>query len=297
MTTTMSPEQRVSTVFQTLEKAREVDVIIGITTMLDGALEAAHVVKLHGADEETILAALLQDIGSYCPLPDNWRDIFDKDEDAFNNYEAGAEYLRKFGFPEKTCKLIESDILAKRYLVTNDPMYLDIFDDSEDSWKEPLSPEEMSKLEKDELFQQKATTSLLGYSTLNTATSVTNEYYALLRVLDPFLRCHLSWINWHIYLSFDIQYGEAIAATNNVDDAKILAADSNLDLDLISIAESVRSAGPWLKRHLPCVYIRRPQVATLRLPPGRWTNAIPNRLNHKAVNQRTIPALNQPLSS
>ncbi|KAJ2426045.1 hypothetical protein GGF41_002201 [Coemansia sp. RSA 2531] len=247
MTTTMSPEQRVSTVFQTLEKAREVDVIIGITTMLDGALEAAHVVKLHGADEETILAALLQDIGSYCPLPENWRDIFDKDENAFNNYDSGAEYLRKFGFPEKTCKLIESGILAKRYLATTDPMYLNVFDFSEESWKEPLSPEEMSKLEKDELFQQK--------------------------------------------------HGEAIATANNVDDAKILDADSDLDLDLVSIAESVRSAVPWLKRHLPCVYIRRPQVATLRLPPGRWTNAIPNRLNHKAVYQRTIPALHQPLSS
>ncbi|KAJ2049904.1 hypothetical protein GGH13_008850 [Coemansia sp. S155-1] len=124
-----------------------------------------------------------------------------------------------------------------------------------------------------------------------------NEYYALLRALDPFLRCHLLWINCHLYLSFDIQHGEAIATANNVDDAKILDADSDLDLDLVSIAESVRSAGPRLKRHLPCVYIRRPQVATLRLPPGRWTNAIPCRLNHKAVYLRTIPALHQPLSS
>ncbi|KAJ2043722.1 hypothetical protein H4S04_004954 [Coemansia sp. S16] len=155
MATSMSPEQRVSTVFQTLEIARKVDVVIGITTMLDSTLEVAHIVKLHGADDETILAALLQDIGIYCPLPDNWEEIFDKDENAFNNYDSGAEYLRKFGFPEKTCKLIESGILAKRYLATTDPMYLNVFDFSEESWKEPLSPEEMSKLEKDELFQQK----------------------------------------------------------------------------------------------------------------------------------------------
>ncbi|KAJ1909007.1 hypothetical protein GGH13_002514 [Coemansia sp. S155-1] len=90
-----------------------------------------------------------------------------------------------------------------------------------------------------------------------------NEYYALLRVLDLFLRFHLLWINWHLCLSLDIQYGKAIAAANDVDEGKILAADSDLDLDLVSIAESARSAGPWLKRHLPCVYIRRPQVAML----------------------------------
>ncbi|KAJ2751733.1 hypothetical protein GGI19_004290 [Coemansia pectinata] len=160
MSTNMSPEQRVSTVFQTLEKASKVDVIIGLKTQLDCVLEAAHVIKLHGADEETILAALLQDIGLYSPLPDNWRDILDNEDETntFDDYEAGAEYLRKFGFPKKTCELIESDILAKRYLVTTDPIYLEAFnasEDSEDSWTVPLSPEEMNKLENDQLFQQK----------------------------------------------------------------------------------------------------------------------------------------------
>ncbi|KAJ2037050.1 hypothetical protein GGI03_003244 [Coemansia sp. RSA 2337] len=152
MSTTMTPEQRVSTVFQTLERAKNVDVTIGLTTLLDSALVVANVAKHMSADEETILAALLQDIGLFCPPPENW-----SDNPSQSASDIGADYLRKFGFPKKTCELIKSEILVKRYIVTTDFVYFKVFKDSPlaGKWIAPLSPEEMSELEKDPLFHQK----------------------------------------------------------------------------------------------------------------------------------------------
>ncbi|KAJ2881499.1 hypothetical protein H4R27_004048 [Coemansia aciculifera] len=157
MSTTMSREERVSTVFQTLEQARNVEAIIGLTTQLDSALEAAHIAQFHGADEETILAALLQDIGRYCPRPDNWEDRVNNPDaySAVDDYEPGADYLRKFGFPKKTCELIESDMMAKCYIVATHPTLLGKFPETTSIWAVSLSPERMSELEKDPLFQQK----------------------------------------------------------------------------------------------------------------------------------------------
>lgn len=99
------------TVFQTFEKTSKVDVIVELTTQLDTALEVARFAKLQGADEETILAALLLDIGLYCPSPEQWGDNPSKslisyklagtaeNSSAIDCGRLGADYLRKFGFP------------------------------------------------------------------------------------------------------------------------------------------------------------------------------------------------------
>ncbi|KAJ2813147.1 hypothetical protein FBU31_007481, partial [Coemansia sp. 'formosensis'] len=63
----MSPEQRVSTVFQLLQDAGKKGYMGGETSLLDHALITAELAKDGGADEETILAALLLNIGRLFP--------------------------------------------------------------------------------------------------------------------------------------------------------------------------------------------------------------------------------------
>ncbi|KAJ2074855.1 hypothetical protein GGH13_001023 [Coemansia sp. S155-1] len=167
----MTPEQRVNKVFQLLENANKKDYMGEKITQLDHALQAAQLAKKEGADEETILAALLHDIGHLCPSTEQCSESRGKNWAAFHMTEAdinvgvvdhdrvGAEYLRKLGFPKKTCELIESHVLAKRYLSTIDPSYhAGLSSASKQSLKlqgGPFSPTEIREFEKDPLFKQK----------------------------------------------------------------------------------------------------------------------------------------------
>ncbi|KAJ2862894.1 hypothetical protein GGH94_003978 [Coemansia aciculifera] len=170
-TTTMSPEQCVTKVFQLLENANKKDYMGEKITQLDHALQAAQLAKKDGADEETILAALLHDIGHLCPSMEQCSETRGQNWAAFHKTEAdmnvgvvdhdrvGAEYLRKLGFPKKTCELIESHVLAKRYLSAIDPAYhAGLSSASKQSLKlqgGPFSPTEMREFEKDPLFKWK----------------------------------------------------------------------------------------------------------------------------------------------
>ncbi|KAJ2744739.1 hypothetical protein GGI20_002708 [Coemansia sp. BCRC 34301] len=170
-TTTMTPEQRVATVFQLLQNATKTSYMGEKVSQLEHALQAAHHAKKDGADEETILAALLHDIGHLCPAKEQCCETRGKNWAAFHSTEAtmdvgvvdhdkvGAEYLRQLGFPKKTCELIESHVLAKRYLSAIDPSYhMDLSSASKQSLKlqgGPFTTAEMRAFEKDPLFKQK----------------------------------------------------------------------------------------------------------------------------------------------
>ncbi|KAJ2877257.1 hypothetical protein GGH93_000141 [Coemansia aciculifera] len=187
----MAPEQRVSKVFKLLENVGKEEHISGKMTQLDHALQAAHFVKKEGADEETILAALMLNIGRISITIDKYDDfvIGDRVEiywngcagntsDTLDNkqtvqyptgqvpdfiavdrYEADDFTVRKFGFTKKTSELIESNVLARRYLLTtgytfqvgpNDGNVIEI-----EMKRGPLSPTEIQEFEKDPLFKQK----------------------------------------------------------------------------------------------------------------------------------------------
>ncbi|KAJ2838502.1 hypothetical protein FBU31_000912 [Coemansia sp. 'formosensis'] len=131
----MSPEQRASIVFQLLQDSSKKDYMGGKTSLLDHALQAAQLAKNLGADEETIMAALLLDIGRLCPskeqrsnLGDDIKFSYQIPDRAGNTprtdyYEIGAKYLRGLGFSKKTCKLIESRDLAIRDFPVHIPSF------------------------------------------------------------------------------------------------------------------------------------------------------------------------------
>lgn len=92
-------------------------------TQLDHALQCAKFAADAGADDETILAALLHDIGHLC-APDAAR-MGGRDSviGAVDHEGLGAGYLRARGFSETVAELVGAHVAAKRYLVATNPTY------------------------------------------------------------------------------------------------------------------------------------------------------------------------------
>lgn len=97
-------------------------------SQLEHSLQAGHLARKAGADNETILAALLHDIGHFIPMyadmpmliAANGSRVGRKSHDQF-----GETYLRELGFSEKICQLVGAHVMAKRYLTAVDKDYYD----------------------------------------------------------------------------------------------------------------------------------------------------------------------------
>ena len=91
-------------------------------TQLEHALQCAHLAEQTGADDETVVAAFLHDIGHLLPpeLAGNYMDGYG----TVDHEKLGADFLREQGFSEKVAQLIENHVNAKRYLVYKQPDYL-----------------------------------------------------------------------------------------------------------------------------------------------------------------------------
>lgn len=90
-------------------------------TQLEHALQCAQLAEQAGADEETVVAAFLHDIGHLLPpeLAGGYMDGYG----TVDHERLGADYLRERGFSEKVAQLIEHHVNAKRYLVFKNPNY------------------------------------------------------------------------------------------------------------------------------------------------------------------------------
>jgi len=90
-------------------------------TQLAHALQAAQLAEKAGADDETVVAAFLHDIGHLLPVEsaEGYMDGYG----TVDHERLGADFLRQRGFPEKVAQLIEHHVNAKRYLVYKNPDY------------------------------------------------------------------------------------------------------------------------------------------------------------------------------
>ncbi|KAJ2179081.1 hypothetical protein GGH18_005670, partial [Coemansia sp. RSA 530] len=160
-----TPVDKAASVFQLLEAGSKQGYIGENISQLEHALQAAQLATQEGADNETVLAALLHDIGQFCSAKELRRmlveDIGSDDIDvgAVGHEKLGAEYLRKVGFSEKVCELVESHVVAKRYLTATEPQYYEALSKaSKLSLKfqgGPFTPDEALAFEHDVLFKQK----------------------------------------------------------------------------------------------------------------------------------------------
>ncbi len=87
-------------------------------TQEEHMIGAALIAEEKGYPVELIVAALLHDIGHLLIENETMGDLGIK-----NHEKLGADYLRKLGFKEIVCDLVENHVNAKRYLCTASPIY------------------------------------------------------------------------------------------------------------------------------------------------------------------------------
>jgi predicted HD phosphohydrolase len=99
-------------------------------SQLEHSLQCAHLATMSNADAQTILAALLHDVGRFISLS-NKDDMpaMLADDGKFvgrlSHEVVGERYLRALGFGEKVCQLVGGHVQAKRYLTAVDKRYYD----------------------------------------------------------------------------------------------------------------------------------------------------------------------------
>ncbi len=95
-------------------------------TMSEHMLQGAQLAEKAGADDETIAAVLLHDIGHYTnEFPE---DALEKGQDNHHDV-AGARVLEKF-FPPAVTECVRQHVAAKRYLCAVDPDYFACLSDA-----------------------------------------------------------------------------------------------------------------------------------------------------------------------
>jgi 2-amino-1-hydroxyethylphosphonate dioxygenase (glycine-forming) len=83
-------------------------------SQLEHMYQMAQLAEEAGYDDEVILAAFFHDIGHLVATTGSYT----------SHETIGAEYLRRKGFSEKLISLVESHVVAKRYLTYKYPEYL-----------------------------------------------------------------------------------------------------------------------------------------------------------------------------
>lgn len=119
---TMSrPESVVNEVFALYEKHGNEDYIGEPVSQIEHMSQAARLAQEEGFDDETILAAFFHDIGHLCACGNEEASM-----DGFgviDHEKLGADFLRERGFSERLAMLVESHVVAKRYLTYKNPEY------------------------------------------------------------------------------------------------------------------------------------------------------------------------------
>ncbi|KAL9062885.1 MAG: hypothetical protein Q9157_008564, partial [Trypethelium eluteriae] len=125
----MSPSEKASSIIQLLTDHGSSDYIGEPITQLAHSLQCAQLASTHTHDRDTILAALLHDIGHFLPAPDvralagEIRHMLANGADAVGDASSvgrvghetiGAQYLARVGFSPKVSALVGSHVAAKR---------------------------------------------------------------------------------------------------------------------------------------------------------------------------------------
>jgi len=90
-------------------------------TQKEHALQSALLAKKDGNEDEVVIAALLHDIGHL--IVDDENGQMEENLGMKNHELIGAKYLKRKGFSDLVCSLIEGHVAAKRYLTFKNPEY------------------------------------------------------------------------------------------------------------------------------------------------------------------------------
>lgn len=97
-------------------------------SQLEHSLQAAQLAVDSGADDDTVLGALLHDVGRFIPAAEKMPAMIAPNGTFVgrqSHERLGETYLRGLGFSETICQLVGAHVMAKRYLTAVDKGYYD----------------------------------------------------------------------------------------------------------------------------------------------------------------------------
>jgi predicted HD phosphohydrolase len=109
------PESIIDEVFALCEKQENQELKNSFVLKLQYMAQAAALAEDEGFEDEVVLAAFFHNIGYFCPVEQRETSVD----------RIGSDYLRERGFSERVASLVESHVLAKRYLTYKYPEYYD----------------------------------------------------------------------------------------------------------------------------------------------------------------------------
>lgn len=119
----------VKTLFSFLEAQGKGDYLGEKISQLEHSLQCAQLAVQANADDDTILGALLHDVGRFIPAAEKMPAMIDPDNGTYvgsaSHELLGERYLRAMGFNEAICALVGAHVMAKRYLCAVDSSYYD----------------------------------------------------------------------------------------------------------------------------------------------------------------------------
>lgn len=129
-------------------------------SQLEHSLQAADRARRAGADDATVIAALLHDIGQFLPSNKAQDMIHDGISVGKRSHDAiGEAYLLSLGFPDKVGKLVGAHVVAKRYLTGTSPAYLESLSSASKASLRyqggPFDAEQIAEFKKDPLHREK----------------------------------------------------------------------------------------------------------------------------------------------
>jgi predicted HD phosphohydrolase len=120
--------ETVDTLFKFIQAQGDADYIGEAVSQLEHSLQTADRAQKADADNETVLAALLHDVGRFIPKASDMPAMIALDGTYVGTASheiLGENYLRQLGFSDKVCQLVGAHVMAKRYLTAVDRGYYD----------------------------------------------------------------------------------------------------------------------------------------------------------------------------
>lgn len=126
--TAAKAQQTVKQLFGYIEAQGQGDYLGEAVSQVQHSLQCATLAQQAGADDDTIVGALLHDVGRFIPAAEKEASMVAPDGTYVGkaSHEVlGERYLRHLGFSEKVCQLVGAHVMAKRYLTAVDADYYD----------------------------------------------------------------------------------------------------------------------------------------------------------------------------
>lgn len=159
-------EQHIDFIFRLLDEQGHGDYLGEAISQLEHCKQAAYFAQKDAQDEQTVIAALLHDIGQFLPIEELREPLQSAkmmDSELANvgrqgHDTLGQKWLEQHGWPQKVCDLVGAHVMAKRYLTATRPEYLDSLSNASKASLRmqggPFNAEERKKFEANPFHQQ-----------------------------------------------------------------------------------------------------------------------------------------------